>query len=79
MVTNRTALVGGALVVLATAGYVAGVVAPYPGRAFSVTGLMVGVTLLAVAGGGDDGRDGDGDGDGDGNGGGDGDGDGRHA
>lgn len=31
-----------------TAGYLAGILAPYPGRAFSVTALMVGVTLLAV-------------------------------
>lgn len=35
------------------AGYVAGVAAPYPGRAFSITALIVGVTLLAVTGRGE--------------------------
>jgi len=30
------------------AGYIVGVAVPYPGRAFSVTALMLGVTLLAV-------------------------------
>jgi len=39
---------GAALTALGLAGYVAGSVATYPGRAFSVTVVMVGVTLLAV-------------------------------
>jgi len=30
------------------AAYVAGVAVPYPGRALSLTAVMVGVTLLAV-------------------------------
>lgn len=39
---------GLALTSASVLGYVAGVVAPYPGRAFTVTGLMVGITLLAI-------------------------------
>jgi hypothetical protein len=53
---NRTLASGVALTALGTAGYVLGVagedavglVDPYPGRAFSVTGVMVGITLLSV-------------------------------
>jgi hypothetical protein len=48
---NRTLAVGLALTLAGLAGYVAGVVAPYPGRALSVVGVMVGVTLVAVGGG----------------------------
>lgn len=44
---------GSALTVAGLAGYVVGVVAPYPGRAFSVSGVMVGITLLAIGWGGD--------------------------
>lgn len=39
---------GVALTGLGLAGYVAGTVGAYPGRSFSVTAVMVGVTLLAV-------------------------------
>lgn len=39
---------GVALTALGTLGYVVGIVAPYPGRAFSVTAVMLGVTLTAV-------------------------------
>lgn len=45
---DRTFAVGVALTVAGAVGYGVGVVAPYPGRAFSVTGVMVGVTLVAV-------------------------------
>lgn len=46
------ALLGGvALTVLSSVGYAIGVAAPYPGRAFSLTGLMVGLALLSVGGG----------------------------
>ena len=45
---NTPVLVGGAFTVAGLVGYLAGVVAPYPGRAFSVTGVMVGITLLAI-------------------------------
>jgi hypothetical protein len=45
-------LVGGvALTILSSLGYAVGVAAPYPGRAFSLTGLMVGLALLSVGGG----------------------------
>lgn len=39
---------GGLLTLLGLGGYVGGVLAAYPGRSFSVTGVMVGVTLLAI-------------------------------
>ncbi|WP_254271679.1 hypothetical protein [Haloarcula marina] len=41
-------LVGLVLSVGGFVGYVVGVLAPYPGRAFSLTALMVGLTVLAV-------------------------------
>jgi hypothetical protein len=47
---NRLLLAGVVLTVLSLLGYVVGVLEPYPGRAFSVTGVMVGVTLLALGG-----------------------------
>jgi len=50
---NTALAVGSALTAAGLAGYVVGVVAPYPGRAFSVTGLMIGVTLLAIGAGAD--------------------------
>jgi len=50
---DRTFAVGATLTAAGLLGYVVGVVAAYPGRAFSVAGVMVGVTLLAVAGGED--------------------------
>jgi len=45
---NRTLGVGIALSALGVVGYVAGVATAYPGRAFSVTGIMVGLTLVAI-------------------------------
>ncbi|WP_276272185.1 hypothetical protein [Haloarcula litorea] len=46
--------VGGALLTVGgVAGYVVGITAPYPGRAFSLTALMVGLTLVAVGRAGD--------------------------
>ncbi|NHN40430.1 hypothetical protein G9C85_02110 [Halorubellus sp. JP-L1] len=48
---NRTFAAGVALTAASVTGYVVGVLAPYPGRAFSLTGVMVGITLAAVAGG----------------------------
>lgn len=45
---NAALAAGVALTLVGVAGYLAGLVAPYPGRAFSVTGVMVGITLLAV-------------------------------
>jgi hypothetical protein len=43
--------VGALLTVLGVVGYVLGILTPYPGRGFSVAGVMVGITLLSVGGG----------------------------
>lgn len=45
---NTAFAAGGVLTVAGLAGYVVGLTVAYPGRAFSVTSVMVGVTLLAV-------------------------------
>jgi hypothetical protein len=45
---NTVAGVGLLLTVGGVAGYVVGLAAPFPGRAFALTAVMVGVTLLAV-------------------------------
>lgn len=42
-------VVGLGLSGLGLAGYTVGVFVPYPGRAFTATAVMVGVTLLAVS------------------------------
>ncbi|UPV99875.1 hypothetical protein M0R88_15315 [Halorussus gelatinilyticus] len=56
-----TALAAGlALTLAGLVGYLVGIVAPYPGRAFSVTGVMIGITLLAI-GRWSDGNEGGGD------------------
>jgi len=47
---HRTRAVGVALLGLGLAGYVAGVLTPYPGRAFTITAVMVGITLAAIGG-----------------------------
>lgn len=39
---------GGALVLAGLAGYLAGLTVDYPGRAFSLTALMVGSTVFLV-------------------------------
>lgn len=49
---NRTLAGGVALTALGVAGYAAGVVTSYPGRALSIVSVMVGVTLLAIGSGG---------------------------
>lgn len=46
--TDTVTLAGAGLLVLSTAGYALATVAPYPGRAVTLPGLMVGLTLLAV-------------------------------
>lgn len=46
---HRSALAGGGLALVGLVGYGVGIVTPFPGRAFSLTALMVGVTLLVVA------------------------------
>jgi hypothetical protein len=45
---NRTLGTGIALSLLGILAYAAGVWTPYPGRAFSVTTVMVGLTLVAI-------------------------------
>lgn len=50
---NTAIAAGGVLTLVGVAAYVLGVVVPYPGRAFSVTSVMVGVTLFAIGRGGD--------------------------
>ncbi|WP_251328654.1 hypothetical protein [Haloplanus pelagicus] len=45
---DRTFLAGAALSVAGIGGYLAGVAVAYPGRAFSLTAVMVGITLVAV-------------------------------
>jgi hypothetical protein len=45
---DRVRIAGGLLVGAALAGYVVGVLAPYPGRALTAPGIMVGLTLLAL-------------------------------
>lgn len=42
---------GGSVTLLGVVGYLAGLLSPYPGRAFSITALMVGITMLAVGSG----------------------------
>ena len=51
MRSNAPLIVGAALVVLGTVGYVAGVVTPYPARSLTLAGVMVGIALLAVGSG----------------------------
>ncbi|SDM83591.1 hypothetical protein SAMN04487949_2750 [Halogranum gelatinilyticum] len=45
---NAELVAGGLLTGLGVVGYLVGAVAPYPGRAFSLSGVMVGITLLAI-------------------------------
>lgn len=46
---DRAFLAAATLTLLSLTGYAAGIVAPYPGREASIAGVMVGVTLAAVA------------------------------
>lgn len=45
---NLPLVAGAALSVAGLGGYVLGVTVAYPGRSFSVTALMAGITLVAV-------------------------------
>lgn len=45
---NGALAAGLALTLLGVAGYIVGTAVAYPGRAFSVTSVMVGITLLAI-------------------------------
>jgi len=44
----RTVLLGGLVALLGLAGYVTGIYVAYPGRAFSLTAIMAGITLVAI-------------------------------
>jgi len=43
--------IGTGLTAVSVLGYAVGVAAPYPGRAASIVGVMVGVTLYAIGDG----------------------------
>jgi hypothetical protein len=45
---DRVRTTGAVLTAVAVVGYAVGVASPYPGRAFTLTGVMVGLTLWAV-------------------------------
>lgn len=45
---HRLRVLGLAVTLLALGGYAVGVVAPYPGRAFTVTGVMAGIALASL-------------------------------
>ncbi len=45
---NRSFVAGIVFTVFGLVGYLIGIVAAYPGRAFSITGVMVGITLVAI-------------------------------
>lgn len=49
---DRLVLLGAGCTALALLGYVVGVLVPYPGRALSIAGVMVGITILSVGGAG---------------------------
>ena len=46
---NAAAVAGALLTVGGLAGYVLGILAPYPGRSFALTALMVGLTVVTVS------------------------------
>lgn len=50
---NRIRGVGFGLLGIGILGYVAGVFLSFPGRAFSITAVMVGITLAAIGGDGE--------------------------
>jgi len=45
---DRTFILGAGLTALGVGGYVGGLVVSYPGRGFSITAVMVGITLAAI-------------------------------
>lgn len=47
---HRQRLAGFGLSLAGLVGYVTGLYVPYPGRAFSITAVMVGVALAAIGG-----------------------------
>jgi len=49
---NAGVIAGIALTAAGLAGYVAGIAVEYPGRALSLTAIMVGITLALISQGG---------------------------
>lgn len=47
---QRRVLAGWGLLVAGLLGYLVGVYVPYPGRAFSLTAIMVGIVFAAIGG-----------------------------
>jgi hypothetical protein len=45
---DRTFTIGAGLTAAGVCGYVVGLLVTYPGRAFSLTAIMVGITLAAI-------------------------------
>lgn len=45
---NRTFIAGAGLSLVGVGGYAVGVLVAYPGRSFSLTAVMVGITLAAI-------------------------------
>lgn len=48
---NQHTLFGSLCTALSLGGYFVALVEPYPGRSLSLTGILVGLTLLAIGGG----------------------------
>lgn len=45
---NRSTIVGIGLFTAGIIGYVVGIYVAYPGRGFSITAVMIGITLVAI-------------------------------
>jgi len=45
---DRSTIVGAGLFTTGIVGYVLGIYVDYPGRGFTVTAVMVGITLVAI-------------------------------
>lgn len=45
---NAATLIGGLFTLLGLAGYAVGIATPYTGRSFSITLLMIGITVIAI-------------------------------
>lgn len=46
---DRRTTTGAVLILVGSLGYVIGIYIAYPGRAFSITALIVGIALVAIA------------------------------
>ncbi|WP_169302382.1 hypothetical protein [Halorientalis salina] len=45
---NRELVAGSALLTVGVAGYALGTARPFPGRAFSITAVMIGLLLVSI-------------------------------